>query len=46
MQKHTHPVHTAKQITTQHTSVGMAQLRQMDPKCTKLKILTIQLMNH
>ena len=42
MQKHTHHLHTAKGLTTQQTSAGMAQTQVIDPKFTKLKNLTIQ----
>ena len=44
MQKHSHPVHTAEQLTTQKTwaDADMAQTRLTDPKGTKLRILTTQ----
>ena len=42
IQKHTHFVHTAKEVTTQQTSAGMAQMRPIDSKDTKLKILMTQ----
>ena len=35
MQEHTHPVETAKEVTTQHTCCGMAQMRLKDPKKNK-----------
>ena len=42
LQKHTLPVHTAKELITQQTCAGMTQTWLTDLKNTNLKIMTIQ----
>ena len=42
MQKHTHTVDTAKELTTQQTCSRMVQTRLTDLKGTKLKTMIIQ----
>ena len=41
MQKNSLPAHTAIELTTQHSCAGMASMRLIDPKRTKLKNLAI-----
>ena len=42
MQKLTHFVHTARELTTQHTFAGVAQTRLRDPRGARPKVLMIQ----
>ena len=42
IQKHTHPVDTANELTTQQTRAGRARTRLTDLKGTKLTIVLIQ----